>query len=413
LAVLRLALGCHFLYEGVWKITHAEQFVGETEGFLSGARGPLAGVFYKFIPDIDGHQRLESNLSKDDSVEIELTGKPAKVCKLKLAKTWDDLRQKFVDYYRPKAVTDDSQKLYDQLTKDAKKVSDRHIRGLMDFLEENDRENEKKIKAHFESLKRFEEGRKTDPNTTFQTQRRWDEMQDLRKEAKGLMAELDSRENALKAELLNLLNKDRKPETDAVLAAEKKAAAAKKLADAEMKKAEPGPAAAKPAKTEKPAAKSLPATETAEVSMVVVDLSPLAEGHAELGPFAASSNPFQWKRVEQLAFLLTWSLFAIGVCLVLGLFTRPAALAGAGFMLFVVMSQPSYPFVIPADPPQLGHALLINKDFVEMVALLMIASTCLGRWTGLDFFIHKYLIKPFCRNGGDDSIDTPSEGRYA
>ena len=408
-------MGCHFLYEGVWKITHAEQFVGETEGFLSGARGPLAAVFYKFIPDIDGHQRLEGNLAEENGVEIELTGKPAKVCKLKLAKTWDDLRQKFVDYYRPKAVTDDSQKLYDQLVKDAKKVSDRHIRGLMDFVEEN----EKKIKAHFESLKRFQEGRKTDPSTTFQTQRRWDEMQDLRKEAKGLMAELDSRENALKAELLNLLDKDRKPETDAVLAAEKKeeeakkAAAGKKLADAGPKKSEPGAAAAKPAKAEKPTAKSAPATETTEASMVVVDLSPLAVGHPEIGPFAASSNPFQWKRVEQLAFLLTWSLFAIGLCLVLGLFTRPAALAGAGFMLFVVMSQPSYPFVIPADPPQLGHALLINKDFVEMVALLMIASTCLGRWTGLDFFIHKYLIKPFCRNGSDDSNGTPSEGRYA
>ena len=102
-----------------------------------------------------------------------------------------------------------------------------------------------------------------------------------------------------------------------------------------------------------------------------------------------------WKRIEQLAFLLTWSLFGIGLCLMLGLFTRPAALAGAGFMLFVVMSQPSYPGVYPLDPPQLGHALLVNKDFVEMIALLVIASTSLGRWTGLDFFIHNFLIKPF------------------
>ena len=61
LVVLRLALGCHFLYEGIWKIRHPDLFAGETEGFLSGARGPLAGYFYRMVPDIDGHQRLETN----------------------------------------------------------------------------------------------------------------------------------------------------------------------------------------------------------------------------------------------------------------------------------------------------------------------------------------------------------------
>jgi hypothetical protein len=45
-----------------------------------------------------------------------------------------------------------------------------------------------------------------------------------------------------------------------------------------------------------------------------------------------------------------------------------------------------------------------------MIALLVIASTCLGRWTGLDFFIHNFLIKPFCCNGNDD---TTTEGRKA
>ncbi len=69
------------------------------------------------------------------------------------------------------------------------------------------------------------------------------------------------------------------------------------------------------------------------------------------------------------------------------------------------MSQPSYPFVVPADPVQMGHALLVNNVFVEMIALLVIASTSLGRWTGLDFFVHSFLVQPFCKccgwcNGG-------------
>jgi uncharacterized membrane protein YphA (DoxX/SURF4 family) len=163
-------------------------------------------------------------------------------------------------------------------------------------------------------------------------------------------------------------------------------------------------------KKEKVAEQSKAATD----ALVVVDFSSLAEGRPANGPFAASLNPLSWKRTEQLAFLLTWSLFGIGLCLMLGLFTRPAALAGAGFMLFVVLSQPSFPGVYPLDPPQLGHALLANKDFVEMVALLVIASTCLGRWTGLDFFIHEYLIKPFCcKCNCKCGKDSTTEGRKA
>jgi hypothetical protein len=79
----------------------------------------------------------------------------------------------------------------------------------------------------------------------------------------------------------------------------------------------------------------------------------------------------------------------------------------------VVLSQPSYPGVYPLDPPQMGHALLVNKDFVEMIALLVIASTLIGRWTGLDFFVYNFLIRPFCGkccNCGDPST---TEGRKA
>ncbi len=136
----------------------------------------------------------------------------------------------------------------------------------------------------------------------------------------------------------------------------------------------------------------------------------MAENRPAGGPFAPSRNPLTWTPIEQLAFLLTWALFAIGLCLMLGLFTRLSALAGAGFMLFVVLSHPSYPGVYPLDPAQMGHALLVTRDFVEMIALLVIASTSLGRWTGLDFFLHNCLIRPFCCRSGKCST---TEGRKA
>jgi uncharacterized membrane protein YphA (DoxX/SURF4 family) len=91
--------------------------------------------------------------------------------------------------------------------------------------------------------------------------------------------------------------------------------------------------------------------------------------------------------MEQINFAVTYSLTAIGACLLLGLCTRLAALGGAAFMAFVVMTQPAFPGIYPPDSPIVGHALLVNKDFIEMVALLTIAAIGAGRWGGLDFFL--------------------------
>jgi hypothetical protein len=38
---------------------------------------------------------------------------------------------------------------------------------------------------------------------------------------------------------------------------------------------------------------------------------------------------------------------------------------------------------------------LVNKDFVEMVALLVVAATAAGRWGGLDFFVARWIVRPF------------------
>ena len=99
----------------------------------------------------------------------------------------------------------------------------------------------------------------------------------------------------------------------------------------------------------------------------------------------ASWNPCRWGRMEQINFAVTYGLTAIGLCLMLGFCTRLAALGGAAFMCFVVLTQPAFPGIYPPDPHVVGHALLVNKDFIEMLALLVVATTAggtLGR-TGL------------------------------
>ena len=61
LVALRLGLGCHFLYEGVWKIRHHDEFTAEP--FLTQAKGPLSGIFYAMLDDIDGRRRLQKDLT--------------------------------------------------------------------------------------------------------------------------------------------------------------------------------------------------------------------------------------------------------------------------------------------------------------------------------------------------------------
>jgi uncharacterized membrane protein YphA (DoxX/SURF4 family) len=78
-----------------------------------------------------------------------------------------------------------------------------------------------------------------------------------------------------------------------------------------------------------------------------------------------------------------------------GLFTRFFCLAGGVFLASILLSQPAWPTIYPPLPPSAGHSLVVNKEFIEMIAMLALATTPVGRWAGLDFFIHNLLIRPF------------------
>ncbi len=74
---------------------------------------------------------------------------------------------------------------------------------------------------------------------------------------------------------------------------------------------------------------------------------------------------------------------AIGLCLLLGFFTPVAALAAAGFLGSVVLSQ--YP---PATGPTSS-----NYQLIECMACLVLAATGSGRLAGLDYFLHLIVRK--------------------
>ncbi|MEM7455443.1 MAG: TQO small subunit DoxD [Planctomycetota bacterium] len=76
--------------------------------------------------------------------------------------------------------------------------------------------------------------------------------------------------------------------------------------------------------------------------------------------------------------IIPWFDTIVGVLLIVGLFTRFASIAGAGFLASVVATQP--PWVADAAPTY--------YQSIELFALLVIFATCAGRCGGLDYFLH-------------------------
>lgn len=104
--------------------------------------------------------------------------------------------------------------------------------------------------------------------------------------------------------------------------------------------------------------------------------------------------PATMTRVQQIDLAVTYGVMAIGACLLAGLFTRTAGFAGALFLLSIVLAQPDWPGLYPAPHPSVGRSLVVNKEFVEMMAMFFLATTHVGRWGGLDFFIHHLIVRP-------------------
>jgi len=98
--------------------------------------------------------------------------------------------------------------------------------------------------------------------------------------------------------------------------------------------------------------------------------------------------PFFKSHMQMLDLAVTYALTAIGLCMILGLCNRLACLGAAAFLFNVVLTTFPWPGIYPPLPDIIGHFLFVSKDFVEMVACLLLAAVPAGRWGGLDFFLY-------------------------
>lgn len=317
LVVLRLSLGCHFLYEGVWKIKNKDSF--SAKPFLSEAKGPMSPVFYAMLDDISGSERLDVEKKTDANghrtyeMALEQDADGHDVPKLAYyAKTWETLKDRVTKGY----------KFDDEQTAQADQLYKTYLASAREYID--DRKED--VLAYFGSRGRFEAAKAEGNNGAKHIREgAWKRERALRKEVDAWIGDLDKMGRNFQTGLWNLMTEEQQNK----------------------------------------------------------------------GPITAGWNPFHWTREAQISFAVTWALTLIGLCLMLGLFTPLAALGGAAFMFAVVLTQPAWPSIVPADPPVVGHALLINKDFIEMIALLVVAATMAGRWAGLDYFINHLVLKPF------------------
>ena len=123
------------------------------------------------------------------------------------------------------------------------------------------------------------------------------------------------------------------------------------------------------------------------------------------GPVSAA--PTEMSRVNHLTI---WLLLTLGTLLLCGFGTRIAAVLAAGMLLSFYLAFPPWPGVpSPGTSPE--HSLFVDKNLIEVFALLAIAALPTGSWFGIDGLIYAlFRRRKVAGDGGVVTTYTRSTG---
>lgn len=137
------------------------------------------------------------------------------------------------------------------------------------------------------------------------------------------------------------------------------------------------------------------------------------------GPEKVKASPYvaPMSRLDWINTLTKYGLVAAGACLILGFLTPLAAIYAAGFLLLLYLSFPPWPGV-PDAPIAEGHYWIVNKNLVELLGCLVVATTPNGFWVGLDALLfgwirRRRLRRELVAEGLIDPESDDNEGRGA
>jgi uncharacterized membrane protein YphA (DoxX/SURF4 family) len=136
--------------------------------------------------------------------------------------------------------------------------------------------------------------------------------------------------------------------------------------------------------------------QTAAMKGALAKASALTDDQKKMSPVDEPiRRPIDWSNeLSRSDAIVSYGLVVVGGCLILGFFTPVACIAGAVFLAMFYLAMPAFPW-LPESPRAEGHYLYVNKNIIEMFALLALACLPTGRWAGLDALL-RFLI-PFRR----------------
>jgi uncharacterized membrane protein YphA (DoxX/SURF4 family) len=335
LVVLRLAIGWHFFFEGAHKLRSFEYGTKpfSSSGYFREAPGPLASEMRKHLGDPDDDALARLTPSEPVS---EGRPDPASLMPPELNKEWDDSFNQFVKFYGLDANQEKEAKA--ELDKAKADV------GLWLTLQAVPGKSKDKQPTGVQAV--MTEVEKTYPSGVLKVEetpgQRIAEYRDKVQEYRNM---LDKTDAAFNSDVVGLKR----------LATKNEAAVMRKslMADLDQK------------------------TTGLEASWQAL----LTDAQREKGSPAPPVPMIWW-----IDGITAWGLLIVGGCLLLGLLTRLNCLLAAAFLLMTYFVAPPWPW-LPTPPNTEGTYLFVNKNVVEMFALLVLATTPSGRWFGMDSLI--------------------------
>lgn len=98
--------------------------------------------------------------------------------------------------------------------------------------------------------------------------------------------------------------------------------------------------------------------------------------------------PTPWTPIKIVDTLTIAGLAGLGLLLIVGLFTRFAAFSAAFMVFGFYMAMPPLPGLPEAPGPE--HSFIVNKNLIEVLALLALACVPTGTWFGLDCIVQRF-----------------------
>jgi uncharacterized membrane protein YphA (DoxX/SURF4 family) len=350
LVLLRLAIGWHLLFAGLAKFS--ADYRG-SEGYLMEASGPLAGLFHRLAGDrIVAQLTVEPLDPKQDPSQVPLSAR----CPAALAAEWEGYLDCFTRHY-----------------------------GLTPQQQEQAR-------VKLEQYKHRTTGWILNESKVVRKPSQYGPPLDVRQTTQERLAEYVAQRDALRSYQAGEFNAGmRTPfasDRNRDLLAQKAAVARLRsdlAADLDLKSSE------------------------MKDSLREV-LTPEQE---ERGPLPQPVR-VGWKymtRMDWIDFLVRWGLTLTGGCLLLGLFSRTASAVAALLLLSFFLAMPPLPGLPEAVRAE-GYPF-VNKNLVEIFALLTLATTASGRWAGLDAIL--YWLNPWRKKAAAElsTAHRPSLARRA